>query len=126
MKNTHASLAILAACTACTVVAPVQSPFKYVAGQQPQRIWITRTDGSTMAVNAPRVAGDTLFGFEGVKFHEIPLETIYQVRAVQSAPTRTAGLAIGLGIVAVGAYLEMNSKGSPTQVNCTGNEEDIC
>jgi len=121
-----ALLASLLSSVACTTIAPVSSPWTYVAAEQPQRVWITRTDGSTLVMGAPRISGDTLFGFEGTQFQEIPLASIYQVRAVQAVPARTAGLAVGLGVVAVAAYLKMNAKGSPTPVNCTGNEEDIC
>ena len=129
MKRVLVSLVVLLAGAACTLVAPVKPPFRYVEAARPQRVWITRTDGSELVVGAPRLVGDTLFGFEGVKFHEIPLASIHQLRAAKSAPVRTAGLAIGVSVAFVAAYfglLKQPSAGGPKESNCLGDEEAIC
>jgi hypothetical protein len=118
--------ALLLGATACTTVARVQSPASFIVTTEPQRIWITQADGSIAEIGAPRVVGDTLFGFRGLKFQEIPLSSVTEVRAVQSAPGRTVAVALGFGIIAGVSYWKMNSKASTSQVNCTGNEEDIC
>jgi hypothetical protein len=118
--------AVLFGATACTTVAPVRSPASFIVVTEPQRIWITQADGSIAQIGAPRVVGDTLFGFRGLKFQEIALSSITEVRAVQSAPGRTVAVVLGFGIVAGVSYWKMNSKASTSQSNCTGNEEDIC
>jgi hypothetical protein len=111
---------------ACTTVQPVAEYTHFISAEEPQKVWITRTDHAEMEVGAPRVLGDTLFGFRGTEFQEIPLETITQVRAVRPAPGRTVALALSAAVVVGAAYWTMNSKGGGGSSNCTGNEEDIC
>jgi hypothetical protein len=118
--------ALLFGATACTTVAPVRSPASFIVTTEPQRIWITQADGSIAEIGAPRVVGDTLFGFRGLKFQEIALSSVREVRAVQSAPGRTVAVALGFGIVAGVSYWKMYSKSSSSQSNCMGGEEDIC
>ena len=118
--------ALLFGATACTTVAPVRSPASFIVGTEPQRIWITQADGSIAEIGAPRVVGDTLFGFRGLKFQEVALSSIKEVRAVQSAPGRTVAVALALGLVAGVSYWKMSSKASSSQSNCMGGEEEIC
>ena len=110
----------------CTTVKAVPEPARFIAGTQPQKVWITQTDGTTLQIGAPRVVGDTMFGFLGTEFQEIPMHSITEVRAVRSAPGRTVALATAFALTAGVAYYEMNKKGGSGSVNCTGNEEDIC
>lgn len=117
---------LLVAQAACTRVQPVPAPVSFITVTEPQKIWITRTDQSVVEIGAPRVVGDTLFGFRGTSFEEIPLHTISEVRARQSAPARTVSLALAFGAVAGVAYWKMNAQSSSTQSSCMGGEEDIC
>jgi hypothetical protein len=118
--------ALVLSTAACTTVAPVKSPVSFIAATEPQRIWITRQDGSVTEIGVPRIVGDTLFGFRGLSFQEIPLKSITQVRALQSAPARTVAVALTLGLVAGATYWKMNAKSTSTPSNCTGGEEEIC
>jgi hypothetical protein len=111
---------------ACSTVQPVKSPTSFVVANSPQRVWITRQDGSVTELGVPRIVGDTLFGFLGLKLQEIPLSSVTQMRAVQKAPARTVAVILGLGLVAGATYWKMNSKSSSTQSTCTGGEEEIC
>jgi hypothetical protein len=119
-------MALILGATACSTVQPVKSPTSFVVANSPQRVWITRTDGSVMELGVPHIVGDTLFGFLGLKLQEIPLESITQMRAVQKAPARTAAVVLGFTLVAGGTYWWMNSKSSSNQSTCTGGEEEIC
>ena len=120
------SILLILATAACTAVAPVKSPVPFIVAREPQRIWITRQDGSVTEIRVPRIVGDTLFGFRELKLQEIPLKTITEVRAVQSAPARTVAVALAFGLVAGATYWKMNAKSSPTPSTCTGGEEEIC
>ncbi|HUL49826.1 MAG TPA: hypothetical protein VLT79_07440 [Gemmatimonadales bacterium] len=125
MKHLVAGLVAFTA-AACTTVKPVAEYAHFISAEEPQKVWITRSDHTEIEIGAPRVVGDTLFGFRGTDFQEIPLETITQVRAVRPAHGRTAALALSAAVVVGTAYWTMNSKGSGGSSNCTGNEEDIC
>jgi hypothetical protein len=124
MKVWRSSLAV--ALVGCTKVAAVKSPAPFIETTQPQRVWVTRQNGDTAEIGIPRVVGDTLFGFRGTSFQEIPLQSIKEVRAVQSAPARTAAIVIAASVVAGAAYWTMNSKSSSQSSTCMGGEEEIC
>ena len=112
---------------ACTTVAPVPSPATFIAGTKPQQVWITRQDRTVVALGAPRIVGDTVFGFVGTTFQEIPVASISEMRAVQGAPTRTAVLALGFSAVAIAGFFVMNAQSnSSTPSSCEGSEDGPC
>jgi hypothetical protein len=87
----------------CSTLQPIAAPRQFIGSAQPARIWVTRADGSTLAMDSPRLLGDTLVGWVGGRYEEILLPEASRVLGRRPAPRRTAFL-IG-GVVAVGALL---------------------
>jgi hypothetical protein len=95
--------ALLVTMTGCTVMAPVAGPRQYIPTHEPSVIWVKRADAAqTIAIEGPRVIGDTLVGFVLGEYTELPLIQVQSVRARQFSRSRTTALLIGMGALAVG------------------------
>jgi len=91
----------------CHSVRPVQ-PADLSARASLQRVWVTRSDRSTVVLDEPRLAGDTLTGLTNGEPQSIPLSDATVIRSRQPAPGRTVMLAILAGAATLGTlfYLE--------------------
>ena len=69
----------------------------------PQRVWVSAPDRGTVRLDAPRIAGDTLQGFDDGKFRELVLTPGTVVRAKQPSQAKTAAM------VAVASALTLTS-----------------
>ncbi len=103
----HARLAALLVCFAtagCTSLRTVQ-PTHFIPKEQPDRVWITRTDGKLVTVDDPKLSGDTLLGTQGMEWEPvaIDLKEIHKARALTTDPVKTA-LFIGLPIATIVSF----------------------
>ena len=97
---------------ACSHVASIGQPLQYMSAQTPVEVWIIRRHNDSLyRIAQPRLQGDTLIGFSLprpgdplVKYQEIPLTDVRQMRVKQSAPIRTGLLIAGMVGVAALAY----------------------
>ena len=88
-RLTAALLPLIALSTACTTVVPVRdAPGAYVTARAPGMVWITKADSSVVQLAAPKILGDTLTGFVGADYIELPLSSVQSMRARQPAPKR--------------------------------------
>ena len=124
---------------ACSHVTAVHQPLQYLQVQSPIEVWIVRRhNDSVYRMAQPRLEGDTLIGFilprpgdPLVKYQEIPINDVRQMRAKQSAPGRTALLIAGIGGVAYLAYSQLvggggsGAKLGPGQL-CDCDFDEIC
>ena len=100
---------------AVTLVAGCHSmrplpPGQLTSADLPSRIWVTGVDHATVALDAPRITGDTLAGFVGGTFREWRLFETTAIRSRQVAPGRTAVLGVATGVAALGAFLYLESR----------------
>lgn len=113
---------------ACSTLAPVrQAPTAFITAHAPDAVWITKTDNSVVVLEGPKVLGDTLGGFVGRDYVEIPLSSVQSLSARRPAKGRTA-LLIGASVVAAGgiAFAILSSGGSSGAPICTNPEPNAC
>lgn len=91
-RLTLSAMAILAALTgtACYTYRPVT--LEQVGAVRPGAVWLTRDDGSTVMVEAPRVYGDTLVGYVDREFQEMQGTEFKQMKVKRMAAGKTAVL----------------------------------
>lgn len=104
LSHALAVLPLLGITVACHTMSPVNSPREYIAGQQPSKVWVTQTDGSVVLVEGPKMVGDTLVGFVGGEYRELPFSDVKQVVARQPAKKKTI-LSITAGTIATAGIL---------------------
>ena len=124
-----ALLPVLGLATACSTLTPVhEAPTAFITAHEPGAVWITKTDKSVVVVAGPKVMGDTLTGFVGRDFVEIPLSSVQSLSARRPAKGKTA-LLIGASVAAAGgiAFAILNSHASSTnRPECTFADPELC
>jgi hypothetical protein len=126
---TAALLPLVALATACsTVVAVHDPPAAFITAHDPGVVWITKADNSVVELASPKVMGDTLAGFVGPDYLELPLSSVQSLRARQPARKRTALLIGGATLAAAGAVAAwLGSSAHSTQTTvCTDPEPERC
>ena len=96
---------------ACTTVAPIQSPARYIAGQKPRTVWLTKTNKSVVRVDGPRMLGDTVVGSVAGEYTEIPLSDVTRASAVEADKGKTVLAAVLGGGVTIAAAAVIFSHG---------------
>jgi len=96
---------------ACSTLQPVATPRQFIPAAQPTRIWVTRSDNSTLMLEAPRLLGDTLVGFVGGRYQEMLLPQVRWMGVRQPAPRRTTVLVAGLVVVSAGLLAVLSGSG---------------
>ena len=94
---------------ACTTVGPSRSPQKDITVREPRTVWLTRTNGSVIRVDGPRMIGDTVIGAVEGQYAEVPLSQVTRVAAVEPAPGKTIAAAALGGAVTVAVLVEIFS-----------------
>ncbi len=74
------------------------SPVQVISEEQPSKVRLTLTDGSTVVLEQPVVSGDTLTGVGEGEHVTIPVSDVTDV-AVRKT---NVGASIGLGVLALG------------------------
>jgi hypothetical protein len=97
---------------ACTTLTTVRDPARYLVGHNPQRLWLTPSPGtSTVVMDRPSIAGDTLIGIVDGEPRRVPLAGITLVEANAVSASRTALLAFAaVAVPAVFVYANANSE----------------
>jgi len=93
----------LAACMSWHVEEEV-SPLQVISAQHPRTVRLTRTDGSRVVLDEPRIAaGDSLVGVHYGVPSSVAVSDVTQVATRRVSPGKTIGLFLGLSTVVVGA-----------------------
>jgi len=111
-------LLLTAACTAIHTVEPadLSSP------NPPTRVWVTRADHSTVALDSAHVSADSLIGMVNGQPQRLPLSEATALRVREAAPDRTAGLVfVGVTGAAVLALYLVDKQPSPFPQYCPEN-----
>ena len=100
----------LTACHSWQVGTP--TPAQFVAREHPAQVRVTRTDGSTVMLNAPAVRGDSLVGLAGaakagdsVRAAGLPLSDVSSVAVRKSDTGMTVLLTAGIVVGVVGGAM---------------------
>lgn len=115
--------AALAVVAACHTFGPVASPRDYLTAKQPQKVWVTGSDGSVAIFEGPKLVGDTLAGFVRGEYKEVPLADVKSVSARQSAPGRTRAVIIVGSVATLGFMLFVATGGLATSTIPPDDEE---
>ena len=92
----------LAACTSWHVENEV-SPLQLISTKHPRAVRLTRSDGSRIVLQQPRIAaGDTLAGVHNGVLSSVAVSDVTQVATPRLSAGKTIGLFLGLSVVAVG------------------------
>lgn len=111
------SVLILLSVSACTTMQAVAEPRDYLKTRQPKQIWVTRDSAQAMiAVDGPRLIGDSIVGFVEGEYMEIPVSQVRGMQAKQYSRKRTSAFLVAASAVVVGLFLVV--KGG------TGSDED--
>ena len=94
------------------------SPAEFVIAKAPSTVWVTKTDNSALRLQSPRVITDTLSGFVGGEYVEMPLSSVQALRARQAAPGRTVLLVGGLTVAGAIGILVNRGVGSVATPPC--------
>ncbi len=96
-------LCFLAACTSWHVEKDV-SPLQLISTKHPRALRLTRTDGSHIVLDDPRIAGgDSLVGAHYGAQSSLAVSDVTQVATRRVSPGKTIGLFLGLSTIVVGA-----------------------
>jgi len=93
---------------ACHTMQPVQ-PSALTAGAVGS-VWVTKTDHSTVVLQAPRVTGDTLTGFVDGAFREMPLSETTRLAMRIPARGRTVAVGVTAGVTALATFVYLANR----------------
>jgi len=123
-----ALLPVVGLAPACSTLTPVhEAPTAFITARAPGAVVITKTDKSVVVLAGPKVIGDTLGGFVGRDYVEIPLSSVQAMSARRPAKGKTA-LLIGASVVAAGgvAFAILNSHANSTNpIPCQSAEPEV-
>jgi len=108
----------------CTTVAPIQSPGKYIAGNKPRSVWLTKANKSVVRVDGPRMVGDTVVGAVSGEYTEIPLAEVMRASAIQADKGKTVLAAVLGGGVTIAAAAVIFSHGGSSSNSVQQQIED--
>jgi hypothetical protein len=108
--------------TGCSTMQPVAEPRDFVKTRQPSIVWLSRSSQQAMvALEGPRLVGDSIVGFVDGEYMEIPMSEVRTMQAKQYSRSRTTTFLLGLtGAVAAGVILLSGGMGH----NVDPTEED--
>jgi len=121
--------------SACKTMKPVS--LDQLTALKPDKVWVkdTTQGKQMMLLTQPQFVNDTLVGFAGGNYQELPRAHIEQVQVQENATTRTVLLSVGIAAAIGGfAYAITSSGGNsipnaqagdcdkhPEAVGCNGN-----
>lgn len=108
--------AVLLTATACmTAPQRIEAPGTFIPANRPDRIWITRTDGTRLMVYEPQIYGDSLLGrTDGPIGQDVLWMGLDQIEAVEARRfdiRRTALAAGGVMAAATAGAIILSSTG---------------
>ena len=108
---------LMATVAGCTTIAPIQAPARYISGQKPRSVWLTRTNNSVVRMDGPRMVGDTVVGSVSGEYTEIPLYDVTRASAIRSDKGKTILAAVLGGGVTIAAAAVIFSHGGTGSSN---------
>jgi hypothetical protein len=113
------------ATVACHSMVPMT--LEEVETQRPASVFVTRDDRSTVELSGPQVFGDTIVGYIGPTFTELPTSDLQAVAVKRTAKGKTMALvAAGIGVAAVMGVLisGLGEEGATANVDCNDVPDD--
>jgi hypothetical protein len=107
--------------TACKTMTPVA--LEQLSVLQPDRVWVTDS-GRVVELSKPQFVNDTLVGFEGGNYAEVPRSQIQQVQMKKNATTRTVLLSVGIAAAVGGFAYALTGGGSSSNKNAIAGDCD--
>lgn len=95
MRQAYSLVLVALVAAACHTMRPMTR--EQLSGSPPPRVWVTAADRVTVRVEAPELNGDTLTGIVNGEPERIPLTADVSIRALRSAPARTAIVSLVVG-----------------------------
>ena len=94
---------------ACHTVREVR-PADLENTRPPQEVWVTLPDHSTMYVQQPELAGDTLVGMVYGEPQRVVLNDSVAIKTREPAPMKTVALAVAGGAALIGTFMYLQSR----------------
>ena len=110
---------------ACYTMASLT--WEEISVQRPTNVWVTRDDRSVVVMNGPQVFGDTLVGYIGGQFYELPTADIERVTIKRSAKGKTIALVAAsiAGAAAIGVVISgLGEQSFAGMVDCNDEPDD--
>ena len=122
--------AVLLLLCACHTVREVR-PADLENNRPPQGVWVTLPDHSTMYVQQPEIAGDTLVGMVYGEPQRVVLTDSVGLKTREAAPMKTVALAVAGGAALLGTFMYLQSrpdvgKGTTCYYNIIGTTVNPC
>ena len=118
------SLSMLLSMAACSTMQTVAQPRDFLKTHQPKQVWLSRDSGQAMiALDGPRLIGDSIVGFVEGEYAEIPVSSVKMMQAKQYSRKRTSTFLIAASAVVVGLFFIVKS-GTGSDTDQIG-EDDI-
>jgi hypothetical protein len=91
----------VAAATACKSLQPLHEPAQYITTAHPRVVYVTATNRAQIAIEQPRMSGDTVQGtWAGTgEAIAVPMSRVQQIHAPQHDSKRTIAFTAGATIV---------------------------
>ena len=124
-------LSLSALLASCTTVRAVQ-PAELSPPHTPARVWVTRSDQSTVVFDSAQIHGGVLVGLVNGAPENLPVSETTVLRAREHSEARTAAVVLGVTAAAAGAvmYLAFTQPGSPgpsvCQADCPSGDPKCC
>lgn len=100
------ALLVAVVLSACYSMRPLERS-QLRANPDLQRIWVTRSDRSTVIVEHPEVIGDTLQGRVGGQHERIPLADVTTMRTRSLSGSKTRNLVLAIAVVGAGGTVAL-------------------
>ena len=108
---------------ACTAVRPIERD-QLISSHPPARVRVTRSDFSTITLDAPRLVGDTIQGSENGVTQSLNVTNVVKLEAREPSDARTGALVASIlvgGAIATVIVAKNQSAGPGVNV-CPAND----
>ena len=118
------ALPMLTLVTACSSMQPVAQPREFLQARQPAVVWLSKDADQTMvAVDAPRLLGDSIVGFVEGEYTEIPIASVRSMQAKQYSRSKTVTFLVGVAAATAALiFVVAGGTGSGEDMN---SEDDV-
>lgn len=117
-------IAVLAS-IGCKTMVPMT--LEEVSTIRPNRVWVTRDDRTTVELTGPQVFGDTIVGYIGPTFYELPTQDLQSLAVQRTSKAKTmAVVAAGIAFAGVVGVLisGIGEEGATANVDCNDVPDD--
>lgn len=116
-----AAVLVVPLTSACMSLQPIREPAHYIATSHPQVVYVTATNRAQLAIELPRVSGDTLHGtLQGTGGPiAVPLSRVASVQTPQRDGKRTFALAAGATVVGAVLVYALAQSSTGDDIGCS-------